>query len=80
MTTVRLRGIVPPRFKNLEDALLFLECVREKKQFPPEKWVWPYQVTNGISHTTKGYNDAPYELGFYIQESDKIVGGELVER
>jgi hypothetical protein len=58
----------PVRVMTEEDAVLLMECIRDKKYFPREKYVWPYIVVNGRSEVNPLYDQAPYELGFLNSE------------
>jgi hypothetical protein len=62
-----------PRFRNLEDANLFMECLGSHREFPLEKWVPPYQIVNGVANISKDYAQAPYELGYVIGPTEKLV-------
>ncbi len=55
-----------PRFETLEDAMLFMECVRTKHPFPTEKWVHPYVMLNGIAFQNPKYKHARYEANFVL--------------
>lgn len=58
----------PRRFRNEQDALLFMEHLESGKPFPPEKHVEPFEIIDGKSVMRQEYKDAPYELGFLANE------------
>ncbi len=55
---------VPLRFRTREDADLFMECMRDKKPFPPEKHIWPFVIIGDCACTNPEYRDAPFEQKF----------------
>lgn len=57
-------SIWPPRFKTIEDARLYEQCLKDKTTFPIEKWVWPCKVVGGLAVVSQEYKDAPYEMRF----------------
>jgi hypothetical protein len=58
----------PVRVMTEEDALLLMECIRNKTQFPREKYVWPHMIVDGVSVPNPKYDQAPYELGLLNSE------------
>lgn len=62
----------PPRFRNIEDAELFIDCCNYHTEFPHEKMVFPY-IHNGDRIVVNGeYLDAPFELGYFTKEVVKL--------
>ncbi len=60
--------LCPVRFKTEEDYVLYLECFREGRDFPMEKWVYPFIWREGIGVTkNKEYEDAPFETALIEQ-------------
>ena len=45
-----------------EDALLLMECIRENKKFPTDKYIWPFVMDGDKSVPNPKYEEAPYEL------------------
>lgn len=69
-------GIAPPRFETIEDGQLFMECMRDGKPFPKEKWIQPYALVDGKGVINKRYAEAPYEIGYFIQQTPTVVNCE----
>ena len=62
MKIVKQLSLAPPRFRNREDALLFMECLEKGTPFPKEKWVHPFVKTpEGCVKYSQEYVDAPFE-------------------
>lgn len=57
-----------PRFRTREDALLFMECLQSKQEFPSEKIIHPFLIMDGVSILNEEYEDAPFELGLIAKE------------
>lgn len=54
-----------PRFRNKEDALKYIECVKDRKPVPAEIWIFPFVERENLGHIesipNQEYKDAPYE-------------------
>lgn len=59
---------IPVRFRTHEDALLYMQCLRDKTEFPAEKWIHPFKVVMNLGHKeciqTQEFKDAPFELSY----------------
>ncbi len=64
MARRKFSHICPPRFRTRADAMLFMECVRDKKPFPKEKWVHPFMLQGDMIVRNPEYRDAAYEEVF----------------
>jgi hypothetical protein len=76
MTTqamVYANEIAPPRFRTMEDAMLFLHCVRTRTDFPPEKWIRPYEEINGLATISREYREAPFEARYIVGPREELV-------
>lgn len=66
--------IATPRFATYEDAMLFMDCLAASKQYPQEKWIYPYkQLPNGDAIVNPEYANAPYELTYLIDKTPTVV-------
>lgn len=60
-----------PRFRNEEEALRYLDCVRNRKPVPPEIWVFPFiQTRNGLVIRNPEYENAPFEAALVDQHGN----------
>ncbi len=63
--SLRALNFCPPRFKTQEDGFLFMECMRDKKPFPAEKWIPVYRLDEqGNSVETEEYKAAPFQVNY----------------
>lgn len=56
----------PPRFRNYQDAMLWMECLRTNKPFPKSKWLYPFIKFGEVVIENHEYRDAPYEQGYRL--------------
>jgi hypothetical protein len=68
---VTINNPYPRRFRNYEDAMLFMECMKTGANFPPDKIVWPFISKDGHTFSNPEYRDAHYELGI-IQQPTQV--------
>ena len=71
-------GIYSPRFLTKEDAVLFAQCVLDKKPFPIAKWINPIEIVDGRERFTGSYKNARFEVRSILQ-SDLISDSILVQ-
>src|SRR5205814_2060469 len=71
---VRMAQEAPPRFETAEDGHLFIECMTHHTHFPEDKWIHPYRINGeGRAVVNKRYEDAQYELGYFVHAATKLV-------
>ena len=64
MSGRKFSNILLPRFRNKQDALEFMECVRLQKNVRPEIWVWPFVRIGDAIVMNPEYRDAPFECEY----------------
>lgn len=65
----------PFRFETEADALLFMECYRNRTKFPQEKVITPFILMDGCAVKNPKYHSAPYELGL-VDSDGKLIWSE----
>jgi hypothetical protein len=53
--------------------MLFLHCVRTRTDFPPEKWIRPYEEINGLATISREYREAPFEARYIVGPREELV-------
>ncbi len=60
----------PPRFRTIEDALLYEQCLRDRKEFPENRQLYPMKLLpNGNAIPNPEYENAPFEMGYFAHRS-----------
>ena len=75
--TIGFMDISPPRFKTIDDGLLFMECVRDKKPFPRPLWVHPFKMNGNICMENPEYKNAQYEARYVFEAKEKTCRIEI---
>ena len=66
MSARKFSNLFLPRFRNQDDALEFMDCVRSHKNVPPEIWVWPFVKIGDSVVINPEYQDAPFECQYLL--------------
>lgn len=54
-----------PRFRTIDDAEKYMECIKERSPVPQSIWIYPYIEAENLGRKkyiqNPEYRDAPYE-------------------